>query len=200
MPRDVEGLYARARKLARALRHTPDRLLHGIRRRRSMRRLEERPPRSILVICLGNICRSPFAAAALQQHLDGRGLDIESAGLLKEDRPSPELAQQAALRRGIDLSRHRSQTVTPALVDRADLVVVMDGAQQRLIRKQFGRRQGVLVLGDLDPASIDTRTVRDPFDQAEEVFDQVYERIERCVQTLTESMPNGRSGARQPGR
>ena len=199
MPRDVEGLYARARKLARALRHTPDRLLHGIRRRRSMRRLEERPPRSILVICLGNICRSPFAAAALRQHLEARSVDIGSAGFLRGDRPAPELAQQAALRRGIDLSLHRSRTITPALVDRADLVLVMDRARHRLIGKQFGRRQGVLVLGDLDPASIDTRTVIDPFDQPEEIFDQVYERIERCVRTLTQSMPNGRSGGRPPG-
>jgi protein-tyrosine phosphatase len=136
-------------------------------------------------MCLGNICRSPFAAAALEQNAAGTALRVESAGFLESGRAAPAVAQESALRRGIDLSAHRSQQVTAALVQGADLIVVMDRAQRRAILERFERDDGVVVLGDLDPRPIDTRTIRDPFDQAEEIFDQVYDRIERCVDTLT---------------
>src|SRR6267142_4500188 len=42
----------------------------------------------------------------------------------------------------------------------------------------------VLVLGDLDPAPVETRTIRDPIDQKQDVFEQVYARIARCVREL----------------
>jgi hypothetical protein len=38
-----------------------------------------------------------------------------------------------------------------------------------------------MVLGDFDPAPVEARTIRDPVDQRRDVFDQVYERIARCV-------------------
>ncbi|MGH7449055.1 MAG: ATP-grasp domain-containing protein, partial [Longimicrobiales bacterium] len=150
-----------------------------------MQRLRTHAPRSVLIVCLGNICRSPFAAAVLEQRAAGRALRVESAGFLEDGRPTPAAALNSALRRGIDLSAHRSVRVTDALVQSADLVIVMDRAQRRALQERFERSDGVLVLGDLDPEPIDTRTIRDPFDQAEEIFDQVYDRIERCVHTLT---------------
>ena len=56
----VAGLLTRVR-------HTPERLLHPLRRRRAAEALRRRPrPASVLVVCHGNICRSPFAAAALR--------------------------------------------------------------------------------------------------------------------------------------
>lgn len=174
---------SRLRRFARHFRHTPDRLLHSIRRRRAMQDLRAEPPRSVLVLCLGNICRSPYAAASLAR-CALNGLEVRSAGFLRSGRPSPETARSSAQRNGIDLSGHRSQQVTPALLEQADLVIVMDRGQRGRLREQFGRRTGVLVLGDLDPEPIDTRTIRDPFDQSDEVFDQVYARIDRCVGTL----------------
>lgn len=183
--RGIRELRRRGRRLARGLLHLPDRMLHAERRRRTERWLRARPPRTILVMCLGNICRSPFAAAALQRSVAGSGLRVESAGFLEDGRCAPEAAQKSALNRGVDLSAHRSQRVTDAMVQGADLVIVMDRGQRRALAKRFERREGVLVLGDLDPQPIDTRTIRDPFDQADEIFDQVYDRIERCVHVMT---------------
>jgi protein-tyrosine phosphatase len=135
-------------------------------------------------MCLGNICRSPFAAAILRQRVNGANLRIESAGFIGPGRQTPDTGQRAALRRGIDLSAHRSQLVTATLLQGADLVVVMDRAQGRILAERFDRRTGVLVLGDLDPDPIETRTIRDPYSQGDDTFDQVFARIERCVETL----------------
>lgn len=143
-------------------------------------------------MCLGNICRSPFAAAVLRQRSNGADLIIDSAGFIGPDRASPDTAQRAALRRGIDLSAHRSRLVSPALVESADLIIVMDRVQERKLLEHFDRRSGVLVLGDLDPDPIDTRTIRDPYSHGEAVFDQVYERIERCMETLLSTMQHPR--------
>jgi protein-tyrosine phosphatase len=197
--RRAEGLQAWARRLARALKHTPDRLLHARRRHSELRRLERERPASILVICLGNICRSPYAAALLTRSLEGCEVTVESAGFIGPGRPSPEEAVRVADRRGIDLTPHRSRQLGAEDVAAADLVLVMDVQQRRRLEERFGRRTGVVVMGDLDPDAIDTRTIRDPYDQAEEVFDRVYERIERCVSVLTASLQNGRDHGRRAG-
>lgn len=180
----LEVFGRRMREIARALRHAPDRVLHPLRRMRSTAAVKELGGvRLVLVVCLGNICRSPYAAAALRR-LTGSGIRIESAGFIGPGRSVPETGRRVAQRRGLNLEDHRSQLVTAELVSTAELIIVMDRSQARELWRRFGRSGGVLVLGDLDPFPIDMRTVRDPFDQAEIVFEMVYERIDRCVAGL----------------
>jgi protein-tyrosine-phosphatase len=176
-----------ARQLARTVRHTPDRLLHRWRHRRQAAALDGLRPSTILFVCLGNICRSPYAAESFQRAAGGKVLAV-SAGFIGPGRPVPETGQRVARRRGLDLSQHRSQFITKELVDAADLIVVMDQGQRRGIEQRFGRRAGVVVLGDLDPDPIDTRTVRDPYNQREDVFEAVYARIDRAVSTLARAL------------
>lgn len=168
-----------------ALRRLPERLLHPVRRRAARARAARRgPPRLVLVVCHGNICRSPFAAALLRRLLPG-AIGVGSAGFIGPDRSPPAEATAAAARRGVDLAAHRSRLLTPALVRAADLILVMDPAQRDAVCARFGRRpRDVLVLGDFDPEPIAARAVHDPVDQALEVFEESYARIERCVQAL----------------
>ncbi len=168
------------------LRGAPDRLLHLVRRRRVLAVLRRRPaPAAVLVVCHGNICRSPFAAARLAGYLAPAGVHVRSAGFIGPNRACPPEAVAAAARRGVDLAAHRSQLLTADAARRAELIVVMDPAQGRAIRDRFGRlRRDILVLGDLDPAPLATRTIQDPVDQCFEVFEQSYARIECCVLEL----------------
>lgn len=182
------------RDLLRSVRRTPERLLHPLRRRKSLEALSARPcPSTVLVICHGNICRSPMAAALLARELAPHGITVQSAGFVGFNRPVPPEALAAAVRHGVDLSDHRSRPVTADLVRSADLIVVMDAAQQRLICERFGRRPAdILILGDLDPVPVETRTIHDPVNDGREVFDQVYERIARCAYELvTILIPSG---------
>ena len=70
----------------------------------------------------------------------------------------------------------------------ADLIFVMSAAQDRDIRRLFGADpEKIWVLGDLDPEPILKRTIRDPVEQPEPVFEEVYERIDRCIRVISES-------------
>ena len=185
----VSGLLTR-------LRRVPDRLLHTARRRAAMAALAgaERGPASVLVICNGNIFRSPFAAAVLRRALELRGLGrvrVDSAGFAGPGRPTPADAVAAAARRGIDLANHSSQLVMADLVRAADLIVVMDGLQRRMICERFGRNpRSVLLLGDFDPLPVPSRGIEDPVEQGPEVCARAYSRIERCVEELAQSLAN----------
>ncbi|HZH39826.1 MAG TPA: hypothetical protein VFD85_02390 [Gemmatimonadales bacterium] len=174
------------------MRHTPDRLLHAWRRRHAIAWLSETPkPSHILMICHGNICRSPYAAHRLKALLETRGFpcDVTSAGFVGPDRPSPGNAIATAAARGIDLKAHRSQLLTQALIDQSGLIVVMEARQAAAIRMVFGNVQApILILGDLDPLPTETRTVRDPALQSRAVFAESYARIDRCVRVLVDTL------------
>jgi protein-tyrosine phosphatase len=173
---------------ARTARHTPDRLLHPWRRRRAGAQLRDTPaPAAVLMVCHGNICRSPYAAGRLQALLATHGLHaaVDSAGFIGPDRPSPRNAVATAATRGIDLKPHRSQLLTQKLIDAAELIVVMEARQAAALSVVFGTvRAPILILGDLDPLPAETRTVRDPALQPRAVFVESYDRIDRCLEAL----------------
>lgn len=189
------------RRLLGVMKRHSERLLHAQRRRWAVARLQRYPePSSILLICGGNICRSPYAAAALRKRLNGflgKQYQIQSAGLIGPGRPSPDEAIQVARSRDIDLSAHRSQLITAELVHEADLIIVMDQHQTRVIQTRFpiGRRH-VCVLGDLDPGPIPHRRIEDPIEQSIEVYRRTYERIDRCIDQLVRAVTKQIAGSR----
>jgi len=177
------------RDLLLHVRRTPERLLHPLRRRKTLKVLWRRPrPDALLVVCRGNICRSPFAAALLRRALSRVGVRVDSAGFVRPNCPAPPEAVAAAARHGVDLADHRSRLIAPDLARAADLIVVMDPVQQRDVRERFGRpARDLIVLGDLDPMPPKgggLRTIRDPIGQGPDVFEASYARIERCVAGL----------------
>ena len=174
---------------ARTARSLPARLLHPLRRWQTRRRLGGRPPpRSIVFVCHGNICRSPYAAAAFSREVPPMfraGVRIDSAGFVGPGRPAPLNAVQVAARRGLDLAAHRSSLVGLGGRIGSDLVVVMEPTQARAVQGLFGRDgHDIVVLGDLDPEPIATRAIADPVEQPQAAFEASYTRIDRCVAEL----------------
>lgn len=99
----------------------------------------------VLSVCYGNIYRSPFAAACLHaQFPAGAGPSVRSAGFHERDgRPVEPGFQQIALERyAIDLAAHRSRTVTADDLDWADLVLIMDGHNYRLMHDRHRNHLG----------------------------------------------------------
>jgi len=85
------------------------------------------PPRRILVVCLANYCRSPFAARVLAD-LGGEAVEVRSAGLIgRWQEAHPEMVAVAGVL-GYDLTVHHPVRVTAELVEWADLVLAMDHA------------------------------------------------------------------------
>jgi protein-tyrosine phosphatase len=140
---------------------------------------------AVLVVCFGNICRSPYAAARLRERLGRCGADyvqVKSAGFIGPGRPSPTEARESAAARGIDLTGHRSELIDPAVMGQTDLVIAMTRAQARRLRDEFPFSDAeVISLGDLDPAPVEREGIRDPVEQPRQVFDAVYGQIDRCV-------------------
>ena len=147
-----------------ALRGLPDRLLHGHRHRAVRDQLAQMDrPRRMLVVCYGNICRSPYLHAVLARALPD--IRIDSAGFFEPGRPVPPHARTLAAQRGLDLSEFRSHSLVPTVVREADLVIVMDGYQSRHMRRYYGvARSRIVVAGDLDPLPSFSRTIADPWE------------------------------------
>jgi protein-tyrosine phosphatase len=171
----------------RDLRQAPTSRLHARRRRAAQDELKRVKPQSVLFICHGNICRSPFAAAAFLRSCApeiASGIKVTSAGFVGPERCPPSNALITASRFGVDLSAHRSALISPENLGAADLIVVMSPEQARAIRTRVTPSKFVLMLGDLDPRPANRRTILDPWGQPDAAFDESYDRIDRCVREL----------------
>ncbi|MGO4306591.1 MULTISPECIES: low molecular weight protein-tyrosine-phosphatase [unclassified Cupriavidus] len=97
--------------------------------------------RTILVVCLGNRCRSPMAADLLKRALPE--CNVVSAGL---EPPVGATADPRAVRllatEGGDLAAHRARAIDAALVAGADLVLVMDDEQREVLEDMFPAARG----------------------------------------------------------
>ncbi|WOX16026.1 low molecular weight protein-tyrosine-phosphatase [Streptomyces sp. N50] len=86
-------------------------------------------PRRLLVVCLGNICRSPLGGAVLATR-GGSAVEVRTAGLRDKHvgRPTHPMMIDAAAARGYDLTAHRARQVDRDLIGWADTVLAMDHA------------------------------------------------------------------------
>ncbi|HJU44104.1 MAG TPA: glycosyltransferase [Vicinamibacterales bacterium] len=144
-----------------------------------------RAGKNILVVCHGNIIRSPFAASLLAQSLGtGSLVSIASAGLeaMPGRPPHPTALRQAAERR-IDLSSHASSRVEGDVVKRSDVIFVMDIPQLLALRRRFPEARGrTFLLTSLAPET--PLEIRDPVDGDESVFQACFDHITRAIRPL----------------
>lgn len=175
-----------------ATRNLPDRALHRGRHLAVRQRLSiSQPPRRILVVCYGNVCRSPYLQSVLQRALPD--VAVISAGFLGSDRAVPQVAVTLAAKRGLDLSRYRSRPLTQSTVGNADLVIVMDSHQAHQLARLYPiNRERIVIAGDLDPRFDATRRIRDPWNRPPDVFESSFDRLDRCAATLVSVLSHAR--------
>lgn len=137
----------------------------------------------VLMVCVGNICRSPMAEALLKARLAGkRGAPVvESAGIAAlVGKPADAMAQQLMQERGIDLSAHRAQQLTPALIRSADLILVMEKGHQLAVEEILPAARGrVFPLGKWDGFE-----VPDPYRKDRAAFELSLKLIDQGLGTL----------------
>ena len=147
---------------------------------------------SILFVCLGNICRSPFAAVLAAKKLAAAGrseVRCLSAGIRANQagRP-PEAACAVAREYGLSLEQHRPTRLTRELVDSHDLIVVMEVRQFEELRRSYpDAASRVVLLPLLDPESrpgYERYHIADPFLQSRAVFEACFRRIDRATSSL----------------
>jgi protein-tyrosine-phosphatase len=146
---------------------------------------------NILFICTGNTCRSALAEGVARAAVEKRGwhnVTIQSAGTGASHaaEASPDAVTVAA-ERGIDLSGHRSQPLTQALVDWADLILAMSPSHLWTVGEMDGAEKAGLLTDFLegngygqaieDPFGSDIETYRDTYAQLEEAIDAMLDRL-----------------------
>lgn len=92
---------------------------------------------SIFVVCTGNSCRSPLAAAFLAQACAGLPVIVTSAGVgAPVGNPATQFAIAVGKELGVDLTSHRARQVDRNMIVAADLILVMEHEHRRIIREQ----------------------------------------------------------------
>ena len=139
----------------------------------------------VLFVCLGNICRSPTAQGVFESLVRREGLadyiHIDSAGTqaYHVGEPPDARAQQAALRRGVDLSTQRARRVRPEDFLEYDYILAMDRSNYEELREvchpDYEERVRLFLEFGADP---EERDVPDPYYGGARGFERVLDLIE----------------------
>ena len=103
----------------------------------------------ILVVCVGNICRSPTGERVLQNLLPNK--EVASAGIAAEKsrligKPADDTAILIAAENGVDVENHQSQQVTPQLCAQYDLILVMEKGHMEALTQISPEARGKTML------------------------------------------------------
>ena len=143
--------------------------------------------KSILFVCLGNICRSPLAQGIAEKLIYEQNLEIQvdSAGTgdWHIGEPPCDNSIKVASLNGIDISHQKGRQVTKTDLEHYDLVVALDQSNYDNLKKMGSCR--LIKLGHF---GYNNEDVPDPyFFPGFEGFDKVYAMIEACVTLLIET-------------
>ncbi|TDV63489.1 low molecular weight protein-tyrosine-phosphatase [Pseudomonas sp. LP_7_YM] len=134
---------------------------------------------NVLLVCVGNICRSPMAEALLRQRVDDTGIVISSAGTHAMLRSAIDPLAQAVLQiHGVAAQRHRSRQIDRQMLHAADLVLVMEHSQTHSVFGMAPEVRGkTFLIGKWQHAL----EIADPYRRPKLAFEQTYEQLSRCV-------------------
>lgn len=136
---------------------------------------------NILVVCMGNICRSPTAERILQhllpeRHITSAGLAVERSRL--SGSPADATACQVAQEHGMTLDGHHAQQLTAELCHQSDLILVMEKRHINLLSEIAPAARGkTMLLGQWDGL----REIPDPHRQSKDAFLYVFDVIEQAA-------------------
>ncbi|MEW8324168.1 MAG: hypothetical protein AB2606_16095 [Candidatus Thiodiazotropha taylori] len=139
----------------------------------------------ILVLCYGNIYRSPLVEYLLGKSLSDTDIEIRSAGFHdKTGRSCVEEYQKLLAERGYDLTAHRSSRISQDDIEWADLIVIMDRKNWDLLSCMAPSALNKTIwIGAFSPnLSVE---VIDPYNQGNEKTRQVISQLEQCVADIT---------------
>lgn len=135
--------------------------------------------KSILVVCIGNICRSPTGEALLTSKLQGRDIQVSSAGLgALVGKPVDATATQVMAAAGYQLPEHQARQLTPEMLRAADLVLVMEQKHLQAVHSMAPEARGkTFLFGKWS----DNREVPDPYRQQLPAFEHVFRILDESA-------------------
>jgi protein-tyrosine phosphatase len=148
----------------------------------------------ILMVCLGNICRSPIAHGLLQHKADMLGLNwkIDSAGTSnwhEGELPNPKsIAVMKA--NGIDITYQRSRPITKDDLEDFDIIYVMDSSNYQnvcaMANTEAEKEKIKLIMNEVTPGQ--NQEVPDPYGLSEAHYQEVYDMLDAATDKIIERL------------
>lgn len=152
--------------------------------------------KSVLFVCLGNICRSPLAEAALRQECADSGLNVivDSAGTgdWHVEQPPDERAQVVAARNGVDIGHLRARQVTASDFHDFDHIIALDNQNLRdlmTLRPAKPLSELSLLFDHVEGRA--GEDVADPYYGGEDGFDQTWAEVTEAARTIRKWLEAG---------
>lgn len=150
-------------------------------------------PFAVLFVCLGNICRSPLAEAALRAEAQRAGIEllVDSAGTgdWHVGEPPDPRAQAKAQANGIDISHYKARQVSSADFQRFDLILALDHANLanlESIAPASARAQLSLLLDHVP--GLEGQPVADPYFGGPEGFEETWQQVTLAARSLLKAI------------
>ncbi|WP_041328253.1 low molecular weight protein-tyrosine-phosphatase [Rubrobacter xylanophilus] len=158
----------------------------------------------VLFVCMGNICRSPIAQGIFEALVRREGLegkiraDSAGTGSWHVGEPPDPRAQEAALRRGVEIGGQRARRISPEDCRAFDYILTMDEENYRAVRALCpdGRAE---VRPFLDFADTPETEVPDPYYGGPEGFEHVTNLLEEAAEGLLEEIRRRHLGRGRAG-
>ncbi|EMI5800824.1 TPA: protein tyrosine phosphatase [Klebsiella aerogenes] len=139
---------------------------------------------SILVICTGNICRSPIGERLLRNALPNRRIDSAGVGALVGHSADPA-AVRVAEKHGLSLDGHKGRQFTSSLGRQYDLLLVMESVHLEQVTKIAPEVRGkTMLLGHW----LDGKEIPDPYRKSDEAFELVFQLIDQGCRLWAEKL------------
>lgn len=134
--------------------------------------------KSVLVVCVGNICRSPTGERLFKRALPD--LDVRSAGLgALVGHAADKTASEVAAVQGLSLEGHQAQQLTAEMCRNVDLILVMEKRQiEQVNRIDPAARGKTMLLGHW----LNQKEIADPYRKSREAFEEIYGLLENATQ------------------
>lgn len=130
----------------------------------------------ILIVCIGNICRSPIGEELLKQALPNKQISSAGVGALV-GKPADSNSITVCKAHGYDLTGHVAQQLTSELVSKHDLILVMEKGHIDAVTKIAPAARGKTMLY----GHWLKKEIPDPYKQSIEAFEHVYDLIEQSA-------------------
>ncbi len=149
-------------------------------------------PTKILMVCLGNICRSPLAEGILQSKLPKDKFEVDSAGTggWHAGEQPDKRSISTAKNRGLDISNQRARQFKASDFDSFDYIYVMDMSNYKnvvaLSQNDSQKQKVKLILNELFPD--ENVEVPDPYYGGQDGFEQVYDMLDKACDIIVEKL------------
>lgn len=153
---------------------------------------------NILMVCLGNICRSPLAEGILAHKCNHLNVNVDSAGTAAYhigEAPDPR-SQHIASINGININDQRARQLMKSDLDSFDYIYAMDSANYnniiKLASNELQKQKVKLILNELEPGF--NKAVPDPYYGGDQGFENVYNMLSQACDLITKKLEKELNG------